>query len=94
MILHELEKSINLKIMSNQPAGPHAHARHSFSEERYSSAGSDVYLHIARSGDQLDLLQVNKYSNLISAKQNRPIVVLNFNPHKSLLILPDDGYKT
>ena len=85
---------MNLKVMSNQPGTPDQHPRKSSTGERYSATQSDAHLHIAVSGQQVDLAKLNRMSNLISAKQDRPIVVLNFNPHKSTLIVPAENPAT
>lgn len=49
-----------------------------------------MYLHISKNDEELELVNINRHGNMVSAsKRNRPIVVLNFNPHRSFVIYPN-----
>ena len=48
-----------------------------------------MYVHVSKDDEELELLNINRLSNMVSEKKNRPIVVLNFNLHKSFVMYPD-----
>jgi hypothetical protein len=50
-------------------------------------------MHASRNNENLDLLKINKFSNLIGkGNLNRILGIINFNPHKSVIIVPFNNY--
>lgn len=60
----------------------------------YQPKTDNVYYHFNQANEAVDLLKVNQFSNQISDKKNRPIVILNFSPSTSFLILPNPNYSS
>lgn len=75
--------------MSSQPSPKDEHPANSYTNERYSAVSSDVYLYVSKNGEQVDTARLNLQSNFISTKKNRPILVINFNPHRSAIVTPN-----
>lgn len=94
VILHDLEDFLKIKIISDELSGPHTHTTNSYSQERYSTSNSGAYIHLSKSDEQLDIAKIHRHSNMVSTKKNRPIVVVNFNPHKSVIIFPTNNVAT
>lgn len=46
----------------------------------YEPANDSVVYHFAKYKQPVDIYEINKFSNLISTKKDRPIIVLNYNP--------------
>lgn len=48
--------------------------------------------HFAKYKQPVDIYEINKFSNLISTKKDRPIIVLNYNPEDSFILLMNRNY--
>lgn len=55
----------------------------------YEPLNDSVYYHFAKYKQSVDVHYLNHYSNLISSKINRPIIVVNHNPEDAFIILRD-----
>ena len=51
----------------------------------YETKNEDVYYLIAKFKQQVDLFWANEFSNQISAKKNRPIIILNYDPNDTVI---------
>lgn len=60
----------------------------------YEPKTDDVYYLFAKFKQPVDLFWANEFSNQISAKKNRPIIVLNYDPNDSVLLLRSSNYSS
>lgn len=60
----------------------------------YEPQSDSVYYHFAKYKQLVDLNYVNEYSNLITTtKMNRPIILMNYDPEDSYLVLRNQNYE-
>lgn len=58
----------------------------------YDPQNDDIFYYFSSVGESIDILKLNRWSNKISDKKNRPIAIFNFNPLKSYVTLPHNNY--